>query len=527
MNNKVFFILSLMCCALIAQAQNVPQDNPPPDTTWESDPLDVLESKNKPEVQEPTVPEFTEIPGDGNEKEPAFSKEEVKKPQEAPPAVATLPAKPVVGEEPDYSKEAEFHRIYKTYNEQPTSEEAWGRIFGERKAQSYKVQKKDTLFDISKTFFGDPFYWPKVWSLNAGHILNPHEIVPGLNVQFFPGSMDEAPALELGKDEKKGEAVVDAEGKGERQKIAKQTRVQIPQPKKKRAPLLKNIPGSLPLYRMGVDQKSVVEFQVGLPKAQFSAPLEYLSYYINDEPVQGGSVVTATEMNMKTAGDYQYIYVRLDSGNAGKEYIAQKNAGPVEDTNRNGRRGYMIEIEGEVEILDCVNEQKSIYRAIVKKVIQPIEVGAILAPGKMSMFNPTAGEITAGVGAKIMGGQFDRRRMIFGSESLVFLDGGSSQGLREGQVLPVYADERVRNKKTDAITNDRKIGIVKVVRVSKNFATAYVAKADDDILLGDYVGKFQMQAFSQEDVQPQEKEKNSPTKEDAPSPGTDDSDLEI
>ncbi|WP_374080474.1 LysM peptidoglycan-binding domain-containing protein [Bdellovibrio bacteriovorus] len=535
MNKKFSVMLSVIFCALLAQAQDTP-----PDANWESDPLDVLEPQ-KQEVVEPTVPEFKEI-GPGGE-EVAPPPPEYAEPTEpadvlatpTTPAVTTeTPAAAFGSNEPDYSRESEFHRIYKTYNEQPTSVEAWEKAVGPRQAEIYQVQKGDTLSGISTTLFGDQFFWPKVWSLNKGLILNPHEIDPGMNVQFFPGSMEDAPTLEVTTT--KEEKVVNADGTEEVR--TQTTKTALPAPKK-RTPLLKQLPDSLPLYRMGAVNAPPVQMDLELPKNQFPAGLEYLEYYISDTPAYGVGVITGTEMSMKTAGDYQYVFVRIDEG-GGKEFVAQKNLTQVKDPQVKNRQGHMVEIQGEIEIVERVNEQKNVYRAIVKKAIQPLEVGAILTPGKLPMIDPSVGALTSGVGAKIMGGQFDKKRSLFGSNSLVFLDGGSSQGLQVGQTLPIYADERVRNKKVEAVINDRVIGTAKVVRVSPNFATAYVSKATDDILLGDYVGKLVTHAFSEptaaEAPAPSKEEssedfekdfEDAPAQEATPDSGTDDSDLEL
>nr|WP_295905214.1 LysM peptidoglycan-binding domain-containing protein [uncultured Bdellovibrio sp.] len=538
MNKKFSVMLTLIFCALVAQAQDTP-----PDANWESDPLDVLEPQ-KTEIVEPTVPEFKEVGPGGHETTPAPPSEyaEPTVPMDIPaePSVTPHGAAPSTetafgSSEPDYSREAEFHRIYKTYNEQPTSEESWEKAAGNRQAEIYQVQKGDTLSGISTTLFGDQFFWPKVWSLNKGQIENPHEIEPGMNVQFFAGSVDEAPTLEVTTT--KEEKVVKEDGTEE---VRKQTTKTTLPPPKKRAPLLKHLPDSLPLYRMGAVNAPPVEVQVDLPKNQFPTGPEYLEYYINDSPMQGVGVITSTEMSMKTAGDYQYVFVRLDEA-GGKEFVAQKNVTQVKDPQVKERQGYMVEIQGEIEILERVNDQKNVYRAIVKKAIQPLEVGSFLVPGKLPMIDPSVTALTSGVGAKIMGGQFDKKRTLFGSNSVVFLDGGSNQGLQVGQSLPIYADERIRNKNSEAVINDRVIGVVKIVRVSPNFATAYVSRATDDIVLGDYVGKAVTHAFNEQPVMeaPSKKESNddfekefeesTPSNETAPAPdsGTDDSDLEL
>lgn len=118
-------------------------------------------------------------------------------------------------DDPDFGLEKKFHSIYNTYNSEPTSVEAWSAVLNNRKAQVYIVQKGDTLWSISKTLFGDPLFWPKIWSLNRQGIVNPHFITPGLQVMFYSGSEENIPSLAVGakvKTDKSGEAASTEEG---------------------------------------------------------------------------------------------------------------------------------------------------------------------------------------------------------------------------------------------------------------------------------------------------------------------------
>jgi len=52
-------------------------------------------------------------------------------------------------------------------------------------ALAYRVQKGDTLWDLSEEFLKDPFLWPDLWKVNP-HIQDPHWIYPGDSI-CIPG----------------------------------------------------------------------------------------------------------------------------------------------------------------------------------------------------------------------------------------------------------------------------------------------------------------------------------------------------
>ena len=69
-----------------------------------------------------------------------------------------------------------------------------------------------------------------------------------------------------------------------------------------------------------------------------------------------------------------------------------------------------------------------------------------------------------------------------------------SSGFTEGKSFAIYSNEALRNRENDAIENDRKIGLLKIVKANPSFSTAYIVRSSDDIILGDYVGGSKAQA---------------------------------
>lgn len=55
--------------------------------------------------------------------------------------------------------------------------------------ETYTVQDGDTLWDITETYYGDPYRWPQVWSYNP-EVTNPHWIYPDLELRLRPGDED-------------------------------------------------------------------------------------------------------------------------------------------------------------------------------------------------------------------------------------------------------------------------------------------------------------------------------------------------
>jgi LysM repeat protein len=60
-------------------------------------------------------------------------------------------------------------------------------VEGQNVPEVHDVKRGDTLWDISGKYYGNPYNWPRMWSLN-NHISNPHWLYPGDQVRLRGGA---------------------------------------------------------------------------------------------------------------------------------------------------------------------------------------------------------------------------------------------------------------------------------------------------------------------------------------------------
>jgi hypothetical protein len=362
-------------------------------------------------------------------------------------------------DEPDFGKEAKFHEIFKKFNEQPTSDDQWARVFTDQKPRIYSVIRGDTLWDVSKVLFADPLFWPKIWSFNTEAILNPHEIKPGWKLQFLPGTLEQPPAL----------VVVEVEGQ------------KLPGPKKKFPPIT-GLPPSLPEYQFNLPTPEKIRFQrldkTGLTRSlELPLPVEIFEV----KPQRIGEIVEFDE-GATMAAESRDIYVRLDSGIGKGKYSILKSI----DKSKNG---YVVVYGGEIEVLERINDGDNIFRARVLKLINPMELGDDLILGDLPIAN--IDEVPLAKTAplvKIIGGYRSPTDSIFAAYSFIFLNAGKDLGLTEGESLNIYQNPQVRVSKSKIKKAYRLVGQLKLLRVGQEVSTAYILNANTEIIEGDFAG---------------------------------------
>lgn len=418
---------------------------------------------------------------------------------------------------PDLNRENHFHQVYQNYNAVPTDINSWTSA-GKGKSEKYHINSKDTLWDVSEVLFGDPNFWPKIWSLNAEKIENPHQIFPNQVIKFNFGTLSEPPTMEIQKSglepaetltEVKEEPKVEAKIEQK-----KESKMEVPSDANMVASSETTHDDDSPLEPLDSKAKEILSLAnippeetskskaspipKSLPKWAFTQrvpsldlnvkriqrvpppPEEILKFFISPDEISTAGKIINGELDQITASDYQYINVKIDGAPQGKKYYVVSEKEKIKDPI-SGDKGHVYQVEGELDLLEAVNSSENIYRAFVPKVIVPINVGSMLVPGEPIKYRATVGEVTSGK-AWLIGGEFDDYRRLLYVNSLVYLYG---EGVSEGMTYPIYKKLALRVSSSVEIENPRRIGAVKVVKVNGRFATGVLVDASEDIRVGD------------------------------------------
>lgn len=455
-------------------------------------------------------PETAEELQDPQLVEPEKPKEEVveEEPEEEPAPQKAMPSREAIALEDTDSPNIELEdRLFKIFSELkgPIVDSEWRDIVMSRKSEVYTVQKGDTLWDISRSFFGDPFFWPKIWSLNKD-IYNPHFVVPKQKLVFFPGTVTQEPTIEIEEPvEKVSNEVAKKLTKEDREilpefeeeedllpseglRAATIEDVIIPPSRTKSTARLPVIPPSLPIWDVGTQKNEGTNIIFsGKPLSQPTEVVVPLASFVAEEfPESDGRLVKVNAAQM-VGSNFHPVYVEVFGGKVGEKLLIISQVKKPK-TFYNKVNGVPISVDGEVKIVEEIDKDADLFRGLITANINPIVVGAKLIRQTFPKVELSLKGTLQNIEGKVTGGFLDGKTEILGPGYFVYLNIGTKDGVKVGGILSVLANELARDAKTLDEINSREIGIIKVVHVQDTISTGVIVAASEEILPGDYVG---------------------------------------
>lgn len=449
-----------------------------------------------------------------SEEEPSFDVVEeqiVAEPEE----VESKPEFAPIPDVPDFGREKSIARAYRNLRKNPIEDDEWQQIIGERATEVYDIRLGDTLWDISVTFFGNGYFWPKLWQLNS-NITNPHLLSSGKQLQFIEGDLENAPEItneqgqviaEASESAEPGEVeeeFVEQEESAEEEILEEEDEQLVAEeeleeeiepsqlfpelpPAPSVVPRLEKIPPSLGAWHTAKSSGEDLA-KVQTKKMEIFSRQNYNIPYIfrGSLPNFVGEVIEI-EQGSDSAQLYQYVFVRLDQGGVGDVFSSYL---PTEALEKDGDvMGFPIVVQGQLKVVETVDAEKNYFKALITKNIAPVTVGSKLLQKLLPNSRWTQDGEFAEVSGKLIGGQFDNSRKVLGLGSLVYLDKGTQDGLAVGSLLNIMQNQSRRVKDSKISNNTREVGALRVVDADEIRSTGVIVDAKTSIYVGDTIGK--------------------------------------
>jgi len=307
-----------------------------------------------------------------------------------------------------------------------------------RAPQTYTVQQGDTLWDITSTYLGNPWYWPKVWSMN-GQIENPNWIEPGTTISFFGG---EQLPTEVEPEEQ-------------------------PQP---------------------IDDESNEVTVVG-PRFETPQSIRLLEegFVTGAELKSAGELISSfEEKTLLTTYDKAYVKFPTEVS-IGARYVIFRTDREIMNPDTGKSAGFMTRILGIGRITAA--PQGKFPTIAIEGVQDTISRGDLLMPwneslGRTVMNRPNQVELDGIVLATFM-----PKQVTIGESHFVFVNKGRRHGVEVGNTFTVYQrgdplDIDLRQKERQRLPWEA-IGRVMIIEVRDEVSTAVVVRSLREIVVGD------------------------------------------
>jgi hypothetical protein len=298
----------------------------------------------------------------------------------------------------------------------------------------YTVQQGDTLWDLSQHFNNSPWLWPDLWSQNQ-QIPNPHFIYPGQKIRIFLRKDWESFAQKVPSDN---------------------------------------------MFKEIADDK----FMLHQPVFYHYSPIESIGFIRKDPTAPDASILKVKDdKEMISVGDIVFIkHMEINSFEPGEQYVSYQVISPIIHPESGKNIGSQYLLTGVIEI---TRSEPEFSVAEVIKSYQTIRVGDFLMPYKARSPNIPITKSQDGLFGNIIASE--RLMRLFGDDTVVFIDKGELDGIKPGQLYPVFKQDEVV---VDHLTKERiqlshlMLGTLIILHTEPTTSTVLISQANHEIPIG-------------------------------------------
>ncbi|MFO8085798.1 MAG: LysM domain-containing protein [Desulfobacterales bacterium] len=302
----------------------------------------------------------------------------------------------------------------------------------------YTVKEGDTLWELSERFNDSPWLWPDVWSQNQ-QIPNPHLIYPGQKIRLF---------LRQDLD-------------GLARKISSNS-----------------------LSEKGSSDDLIYKE----PIYYYYSPIESTGFLFKTPPAPAASIFKVKDDKELISTDDMVFIKHLNdhSFSPGKLYVTFEIISPVTHPETDEKIGSHYLLTGVVEI---TRVEPDFSEAKVVKSYKNISVGNSLMPYTSRSPKIFITESRYGLYGNIVASE--KLTRLSGDDTIVFIDKGNKDGVKPGQIYPVFKQDMVeidRYNKEKVQLTPIVLGAIIVLHTEETTSTVLISQAKQGIPLGAVFG---------------------------------------
>ncbi len=322
--------------------------------------------------------------------------------------------------------------------------------------ESYNIQSGDTLWDICQKLLDNPWYWPKLWSLNQ-YITNPHQIFPGDRLSFYGGSEVSPPRLDIVDDTRP-------------QPEAEVPVVEVTEEETQKAP---------------TEPQVIQEESVAKGRKKGEVRLHVTSFIAEKDLNTVGYISHSGEPKLELSyGDRVYLEFnqarRVSEGDM--FHVIQKVRKVADPDSIFGSIGWLVHKKA---VLKVKALQKETVEAIITDNMGPVERGDKIVPYVSTLRTVVPHRTDKPLVGKII--EASNEQFLIAGNDMIFLNLGKTDGVEDGLELFVVRKGDSLFPGDDEHLPDVIVGRVLVVEARNRTSTAYVTTLRNSLAVGDRV----------------------------------------